>query len=130
MPVKLTVVVFNRPNMFEVQDSYFNMCGYHSLKALFTNPNFRDAHKDLTLYYPERFLNVIEQRALLTRIRAQEYEEVLIVTHSVYIIQTAPNHEVRVVQGNRIDETDGLFKLSNDAVGLPLNLGQLQIAGV
>ena len=125
--MKLTVVVFKRPNMFEVHDSYFNMSGYLDLKGLFTDPNFRPFTKSLTLYYPERFLNILEQRELTARLERNGYEEVLVITHSVYILQTVKASSIRVVNDKDIAEGQGVFKLSNDDVGLPLNLEQLQI---
>lgn len=129
MPMGLTVVVFKRPNMFEVHDSYFNMSGYLDLKGLFTNPKFYPLTKSLTLYYPERFLNLLEQRELTARLEAKGYEKVLIVTHSVYILQTVKSSDIRVVNDKPIVDNQGLFKLSNDDVGLPLNLEQLQLGG-
>lgn len=123
--VEINVVVFNRPNMFNVHDSFFNMLGYNDLKELFTNSNFKSGANELTLYYPERFLNILEQRVLVSRLTSQNYTTVTIVTHSVYIVQTVGKHQLRIVCDEPIMETDGIFKLSNDNVGMPLNCNTL-----
>lgn len=125
MTVKLNVIVYKRPNMFEVHDSYLNMLGYIDLKLLFTDPNFKSDIKELVLYYPERFLNILEQRALVGRLTAQNYTNVTIVTHSVYVVQTVNKNQLRVVCDEDIPESDGRFKLSNDAVGLQVNFNNL-----
>ena len=116
--VALEVIVYTRPNMFEVQNNLFNLVGYNILESLFSDPKFKDESRNLTLYYPERFLNILEQRELIKRLEVQDYYKVKIVTHSVYILQTIKAECIRIV-GSDIKEGQGLFKLSNDIVGLP-----------
>lgn len=118
--MKIELLVFRRPNMFNVNDNMFNMIGYSELKNMFTIENYKTKHSNLTLYYPERFLNVTEERLLIERCEKAGYEGVKIVTHSVYIIQTVKHNNIKIVN-DAIN--DGDFKVSNDYVGLPDDSG-------
>lgn len=118
--MKIELLVFRRPNMFNVNDNMFNMIGYGELKNMFTIENYKTKHSNLTLYYPERFLNVTEERLLIERCEKAGYEGVKIVTHSVYIIQTVKHNNIKIVN-DAIN--DGDFKVSNDYVGLPDDSG-------
>lgn len=116
--MKINVTVFRRPNMFVVNENMYNMLGYGELKNLFTIEGYKTTHKTLTLYYPERFLNIIEERALLQRCEDAGYEEVNIITQSVYIIQCCRKDDIGIVVDNCIAE-GSQFKLSNDESGMP-----------
>lgn len=116
--MKINVTVFRRPNMFVVNENMYNMIGYGELKNLFTIEGYKTTHKTLTLYYPERFLNIIEERALLRRCKDAGYEEVKITTQSVYIIQCCRKEDIGIVADGCIEE-GSQFKLSNDESGMP-----------
>lgn len=118
----LKVYVFRRPNMFKVHDNYYNMIGYGELKHMYTIENYISGVSELTLYYPERFLNIIEQRDLVNRIEKVGYKKASIVTSSVYIIQCVDSKNVRIYEDENIPE-DGRFKLSNDFSGMPDDTG-------
>lgn len=120
--MKLTVYIFRRPNMFLVQQNLYNLVGLSELERLFTVEGYKTQHKSVTWYYPERFLNIIEQRVLIQRAESAGYEEVMIVTNSVYIVQCCVKENIRTVQDELIPE-DGRFKLSNDYSGLPNDSG-------
>ena len=120
--MKLTVYIFRRPNMFLVQENLYNLVGLSELERLFTVEGYKTQHKSVTWYYPERFLNIIEQRVLIQRAESAGYEEVMIVTNSVYIVQCCVKENIRIVQDELIPE-DGRFKLSNDYSGLPNDSG-------
>lgn len=126
--MKLTVFVYRRPNMFEVADSLYNMLGYGELKNMFSIENYKTTHEKLMLYFPERFLNLLELRALISRCEQSGYKEVTIVTHSEHILTTVHHENIRIVQDELIPE-DGRFKLSNDEVGMPSNEGLHVIHG-
>lgn len=115
--MKLTVYVFCRPNMFNVNENMYNMIGLGELKSLFTDPNYKSTGLHLQLYYPERFLNTLEQRALIDRLYKADYSSVELVTHSEHILCTVDHKNILVVQDELIPE--GVFKLSNDASGMP-----------
>jgi hypothetical protein len=121
--MKIKVIVYRRPNMFKVQDNLFSLAGYGELKKAFSDEAYKTEHKRLTLFYPERFLNIIEQRSLFSRLEACGYEEVEIATHSVYIIQCTPNGCCLIVEDEIIDECDDSFKMSNDPSGMPEDNG-------
>lgn len=120
--MKTNLTVFRRPNMFVVNENMYHMIGYGELKNLFTIEGYKSSSKTLTLYYPERFLNIIEERALLARCEAAGYETVNITTQSVYIIQHCRRSDIGVVQDNLIAE-GSQFKLSNDESGMPYDGG-------
>lgn len=119
--MKLTLLVFRRPNMFKVHDNYFNMIGYGELKNMFTIENYKTKHDKLVLYYPERFLNIPEQRLLPTRCEEAGYNTVEIVTNSVYMMQMVKGKNIRIVQDEL--HSDDSFIQSNDYVGLPDDVG-------
>lgn len=114
----LKVVVYRRPNMFNVNDNLYNMLGLQELKNLFSIEDYKTDHEKLILFFPERFLNILEQLVLISRIEKAGYSEVNITTHSVYIIQTCPHEKCFIVDDETIKE-GSQFKLSNDKVGLP-----------
>lgn len=127
--MKVDVIVFRRPNMFNVHDNLFNMIGYTDLKGIFTDENYKPTGKTLILYYPERFLNILEQRILIRRLEDFGYEDVSITTHSEHICTTVPNGCLKVVQDELIEE-GSQFRLSNDYVGLPGDGGLNVITGI
>lgn len=111
---EIEVIVYRRPNLFKVEHSTYGKTDLDELEKLFTIEDYHST-RELTLYYPERFLNILEQRALADRIRKAGYSKATIITHSVYIVQSVPM--VLTVQDDDIQEGKGLFKLSNDSVG-------------
>ncbi len=117
----IEVIAVTRPNMFIVNDNMYNMMGYGELEKLFTIENYKTKSKVLQLYYPERYLNVIEQRVLIKRIINAGYEKVQIITHSTFIIQTSKN--VKIFQPNDNLPTEKDFKLSIDNVCMPDDSG-------
>jgi hypothetical protein len=119
----IKVWVYQRPNMFEVNDNLFNMTGYSELKRLYSGEaDFKvPAGSKLQLFYPERFLNVIEERQLVFRAEKAGYDSLEITTHSVYIIQTIHRENIKIVSRENcplLQETDE-GKLSYDWVGMP-----------
>ena len=113
----IEVLVFRRPNMFKVNGNLYNMMGLGELENLFTIEDYVCEPQVLELYYPERFLNIVEQRALLTRIVKANYTKVRIITQSPYVIQCSKNVKIAQVEGENMSESQ--FKLSWDDVGLP-----------
>jgi hypothetical protein len=71
----------------------FAYVGMPILANLFDACKVDEKTKTVNLYYPERWANILEQRALLERIVAlyPNIEKVDITTHSVYIIQCTHN---------------------------------------
>ena len=117
MEVKL--IVFRRPDMFHVHQNMHNLVGFNELEKLFKIDGYKTTAKEVLWYYPERFLNIIEQRALVSRAEIAGYEKVIIITGSVYIVQTVNSKNICITQDDDIPEGDGRFKLSNTYSGLP-----------
>ena len=122
--MKLKVIVVRRPNMFLVNMNMYNMVGVSIMESIMHDPDYKDSGS-LTLYYPERFLNIVESRILVDRIRKAGIEDLHIVTQCVYIMQTVNNTNLGVLD----DDIDGLneggttFKKSNDNNAMPDDSG-------
>lgn len=127
--MELTLLLFKRPDMLSVHQNMFNLAGFNELENLFRVEDYKTSHKEVLWYYPERFLNILEQRVLVARAEAAGYEKVEIVTNSVYIVQTVEAKHIRIVQDENIPEGDGRFKLSNTYSGLPNDSGLGVIGG-
>ena len=117
--MNVTIYVYRRPNMFNVNESMFHMLGYEELKLLFTQPGVKVDYRKLRLYYPERFLNILEQRALLRRLEHAGYEDVVITTGNEHILTTCRSEYIRIVQDQVIEETREFVPLSNPDSGMP-----------
>lgn len=121
--MKLKVILYKRPNMFIVNENMYNMLGVGELKNMYTIENYKTKHKDLILFYPERFLNILEIRCLISRIENAGFENVEITTHSAYLITTVKSENVGVVDDESIPEDPTIFKYSNDDSGMPYDGG-------
>lgn len=89
-PFNLKVYIKTRPNLRADEMTAF--IGFGFLEKLFDSDKaIEDEY--VTLSYPERWINILEQRILYKKIAARcpNMKEVTIVTHSVYIIQCTPN---------------------------------------
>jgi hypothetical protein len=86
----LKVVVKTRPNLRD--NEMTSMMGFSFLEKLFDSIDILDNEK-IYLEYPERWLNILEQRVLFDACakRCPKLKELTVLTHSVYIIQTTPN---------------------------------------
>lgn len=123
----IKVWAYQRPNMFAVNDNTFNMIGYGALKRLFAGEvDFKVPEgSSLQLFYPERFLNVIEERQIVSRAEKAGYESLEITTHSVYILQTVSSENIKIVfrEDCPLQQDTDKDKLSYDWVGMPDDTG-------
>lgn len=128
--MNLKVYVYRRPNLFNVQESMLSLVGYGVLKELYTNEDYvaPENSKELLLYFPERFLNILEIRCLVKRLEKAGFEDVTISTGNEHLLTTVPSKCVGVVQDELIKE-GSQFRLSNPEVGLPTSDGLLCIGG-
>ena len=121
--MKITAVVYRRPNMFKVNENSYNMVGYCELENLFTKIDYKAKGKNLTLFYPERFINIVEQRSLTKRLEAAEYDNVHITTHSPFIIQGLHEDQVKIsIAGENVLSEDA-FEMSFNDIGMPDDSG-------
>lgn len=113
----IEVIVYRRPNMFRVNANLYNMIGVGELEKFFTVEDYKGDGDEIERYYPERFLNIAEQRSLLQRLEASNYKKVRIITSSVHLIQCSQNVKVAQVPGEGMNENN--FNLSWDECGMP-----------
>lgn len=106
------VVVYTRPNLRNDEMTLYigsNVCG-----NIFDKREISDSTGDILLMYPERFLNILEQRALSTLFWYfyPKAKHVKIITHSVYIIQCCNNKCLGVISP---DPSEGI--VGQESVG-------------
>lgn len=101
-PFKISVYVYRRPNMRDEGLEMEMYLGMDFLRTLFDKMEVREDITSVKLSFPERWLNVVEQRSIYDR--AVKYcpnlKELIIKTHSVYIIQCTPNKYQNKSHGN------------------------------
>jgi len=117
----IEVILYKRPNMFRVNDNMYNMLGLGELENFYNIPDYKGSGKELLLFYPERFINIVEQKALIERLMKSDYKKVRIITHSPFIVQCSKNVKVTKIEGD--DNAEKEFKLSSDDIGLPDDSG-------
>jgi hypothetical protein len=94
--IDLHVLVYTRPNLRD--DGMFTHMGYNQLENIFDIGRVDKKLKEMNIIYPERWTNILEQKALLERIPIlyPNIEKVTITTHSVYIIQCTQAAQVGI----------------------------------
>ena len=96
--MNLTVHVYTRPDFLDDDFNYESYVGITHLKNMFKKKEIITEETSFLLSFPERWLNILEQRALCERLeKYYPNSDVLIKTHSVYIIQTVPNSKIGIV---------------------------------
>ena len=110
----------------ETVNLYLDLCDEYSmskvgeLEKLFTIEDYKCEEQALELYYPERFLNIVEQRALVQRIEnAENYTACRITTSSVYIIQCCRSQQIGIAQVEGESMSESQFQLSWENCGMP-----------
>lgn len=118
--MKIECRIYTRPDFLEGDFEYESYVGINHLKNCFKikkveqvcDPVYKS--NTITLSFPERWLNVLEQRALVDRVK-QYYpncEELIIKTHSVYIIQTLHSEQCFIVDSDQVKILEGDEELS------------------
>lgn len=122
---EIKVYVHQRPHMRDDSLEYELYVGRGVLQNIFElNPKVCD-DKSIILSFPERWLNIVEERSLFARIGKYypQLKTLTIKTQSVYIIQCCPAAYIRIVlpegfEGKLSQEGDeGLLYIKN-----PMNL--------
>lgn len=99
--VNLKVLIYQRPHLRDEGLEYELMMGTEVLRRLFdveTNVELPNV-TELYLPFPERWLNIVEERSLFQRLArwCPNLKKVTIKTQSVYIIQSTPNGHAFIV---------------------------------
>jgi hypothetical protein len=103
-PFNIEVIIYRRPHLRDDALNFEAYMGYGVLESLFDKMETIFV-KDIFLSYPERWLNIIEQRQLFNRLRryCPMLESVKIKTHSVYIVQCTSNECAKLVKDSSLD---------------------------
>ena len=104
---ELEVLCFTRPNLRDESLQYESHIGYYVLQNCFDKFETDYDTKEVFLSFPEKFLNILEQRMLIQRLEKfyPNLKKVTIKTHSVYIIQTVHSENIHIVDEGNIPET-------------------------
>ena len=91
-PFELQVCIQRRPHMRDENLEYMLHMGQGVLKQIFDQERVDDTITEVEFFYPERWLNIVEERSLFQRLVrfCPNLKKVRIVTQSVYIIQCTP----------------------------------------
>jgi hypothetical protein len=97
--VNLQVTVYQRPHMRDKNLAMEMHMGTQVLRGLFDEERDMPEVTDLFLSFPERWLNIVEERSLYQRLerRCPNLRSVQIKTQSVYIIQCTDHRCLRIV---------------------------------
>lgn len=97
---KLKVLIQRRPHMRDDNLEYVFMIGISVLRQIFDEERVDPTLKKVVLYFPERYMNIVEERCLFDRLAhfCPNLESVEIMTQSVYIIQCAPKGSCLILQ--------------------------------
>ncbi len=93
----LTVHTVTRPNLRSGE--MFVYVGQRFLIDLFDTNDDMSHYQDVSLIYPERWLNIVEQRALfqVIQIRCPLLNKLFVKTHSAFILQCSPSGTVFII---------------------------------
>lgn len=96
--IDFTLEVFTRPNLRDGQREMLMYQGKPYLEIMFDQCTLDEKVKSIHMEYPERWCNLIEQRAIPDRILVcfPNLEKITIRTHSVYIIQCVHAEHIRI----------------------------------
>ena len=131
---KLTVYVTRRPWMRDPNLEYMFTQGLGVLQTLFdveSPPELLNI-KQVSFWYPERYLNIVEERSLLRRLdkSCPQLEQVEIITQSVYLLQTVSNKDIKILSSEEEDRKElqqesDTGKLWNSNITVP-DFGKIQ----
>ena len=109
-PFNLTVYNHRRPHLRNETLEMVGHIGLGAIETMFDKMKPDENVHSLKLLFPERFLNIVEQRVLLQRIEKYltKVEDVIIHTHSPFICQTVPKEHSLVIKdySTAIDENE------------------------
>lgn len=92
------MLVSTRPNLRGGRHSMMSHVGLGALETMFDKCEVDESVTSLNLFYPERWTNILEQRAIPLKMLAcfPNLTKVDIETHSVYIIQSVHSEHIGI----------------------------------
>lgn len=118
-PFEVTVYVQQRPHMRDENLEYESYIGKSILHRIFDEERVDDSIVNATFIYPERWMNIVEERSLYDRLAkyCPNLKTVTIVTQSVYILQCTAGKSIKIVmskdQQDRVASEGGLTQESD-----------------
>lgn len=112
--------IYTRPDFLDGDFEYEGYVGINHLRNCFKTKRVEQIcdpvykTNTITLSFPERWLNVLEQRSLTDRVKKYypTCDRLIIKTHSVYIIQTIHKEECFMMDAQQRVITEGAEQLS------------------
>ena len=100
-PFEITVYVLRRPHMRDESLEFELSMGRNHLDNIFDREQVDTQTTSLYFSFPERWMNIVEERSLYDRIQLlyPNLKKLTIKTQSVYIIQCTPAGSVKIVAG-------------------------------
>ena len=129
-PFDLKVYIYQRPFLRDEDLNAEMYIDYRILEQIFDRMETDRTVKKVYLSFPERWLNIIEQRTLLKRLQlyCPCLEDVTIKTHSVYIIQTTKNTSAYIVKvDTSIPQEEDIGKLYCENIGNIFDLSKINV---
>lgn len=106
--VDFKLLVYTRPNLRDPSIEMESYMGRHILDNCCEHQKIDEKTDKIVLSFPERWLNVLEQRCLYSKIEQlyTNIRKVIIKTHSVYFVQCTRKEEILIMDKSNISEDD------------------------
>lgn len=103
---KIEVLIHRRPNLLDDNLEYLLYRGQHILRQIFVDERVDETVRNQDFWFPERWLNIVQERSLYDRLQkyCPKLQSITIHTQSVYIIQCTPASSCMIVSSK--DEQD------------------------
>lgn len=100
-PFDVVVYIYRRPHMRDASLEFELEMGRTHLDNIFDREIVDEKTTELFFSFPERWMNIVEERTLFERIKRlyPNMQKVMIKTQSVYIIQSTPAGRCFIVSG-------------------------------
>jgi hypothetical protein len=132
-PFEAKLFIYTRPNLRDEDLEMEMFMGRNVLESIYDRMEVLENIKSLFLSFPERWLNIIEQRQLWERLAkyCPNLEEVQVKTHSVFIIQCTPNKCCFIMDKTLPDDGDLAGKNYHDGpmAGNLFDMSGLNVVG-
>lgn len=105
-PFALEVFYTRRPHMRDDNLEYLLHIGTNVLRQVFDDERVDPLVSELVFFYPERWMNIVEERSLYQRLEKYypNLKKVTITTQSVYILQCTKAENIKIISSQ--DEID------------------------